>query len=67
MYPVSVEMSTYKIQKNTKKGKGLPVAENNPTTYHAPGVFNPLTGEIPEKQTSDEILKFQDVFGETLV
>lgn len=51
----------------TKKGKGLPVAENNPTTYHAPGVFNPLTGEIPEKQTSDEILKFQDVFGETLV
>ncbi len=51
----------------TKKGKGLPIAENNPTTYHAPGVFNPLTGEIPEKKSSDEILKFQDVFGETLV
>jgi 1-deoxy-D-xylulose-5-phosphate synthase len=51
----------------TKKGKGLPIAESNPTTYHAPGIFNPLTGEIPEKKTSDEILKFQDVFGETLV
>ena len=51
----------------TKKGKGLPVAESNPTTYHAPGVFNPLTGEIPESKSSDEILKFQDVFGKTLV
>ena len=51
----------------TKKGKGLPVAESNPTTYHAPGVFNPLTGEIPESKSNDEILKFQDVFGETLV
>lgn len=52
----------------TKKGKGLKEAEENPTTYHAPGVFNPKTGEI-EKNNSKEVLptKFQDVFGETLV
>ena len=52
----------------TKKGKGLKEAEENPTTYHAPGVFDPKTGEI-EKNNSKETLptKFQDVFGETLV
>jgi 1-deoxy-D-xylulose-5-phosphate synthase len=27
----------------TKKGKGLNAAENNPTKYHAPGVFDPQT------------------------
>lgn len=52
----------------TKKGKGLDAAENNPTKYHAPGLFNPLTGEINKKNTEqDNIPKFQDVFGETLV
>lgn len=52
----------------TKKGKGLDAAENNPTKYHAPGLFNPLTGEIDKKNTEkDNIPKFQDVFGETLV
>lgn len=52
----------------TKKGKGLNAAENNPTKYHAPGVFDPQTGELPKKSPiSNPILKFQDVFGETLV
>ena len=52
----------------TKKGKGLNAAENNPTKYHAPGVFDPQTGETPKKDKSENaILKFQDVFGETLV
>lgn len=52
----------------TKKGKGLNAAENNPTKYHAPGVFDPQTGELPKKvKTENAILKFQDVFGETLV
>lgn len=51
----------------TKKGKGLPSAENNPTTYHAPGTFNPLTGEIPLSCNDIGPAKFQDVFGETLV
>ncbi len=52
----------------TKKGKGLDAAENNPTTYHAPGVFNPQTGELPAKnEVTKRPPKFQDVFGETLV
>ena len=51
----------------TKKGKGLSSAENNPTTYHAPGTFNPLTGEIPLSCNDIGPAKFQDVFGETLV
>lgn len=52
----------------TKKGKGLDAAENNPTTYHAPGVFDPLTGALPKKDTvSAHAPKFQDVFGETLL
>lgn len=52
----------------TKKGKGLDAAENNPTTYHAPGVFDPRTGALPKKDTvSAHAPKFQDVFGETLL
>ncbi len=52
----------------TKKGKGLDAAENNPTQYHAPGVFDPQTGALPKKSPQgDEIPKFQDVFGQTLV
>lgn len=52
----------------TKKGKGLQVAENNPTTYHAPGLFNSKTGELATKpyQTTD-LKKFQEVFGKTLI
>ncbi|MFV0522308.1 MAG: 1-deoxy-D-xylulose-5-phosphate synthase [Mangrovibacterium sp.] len=52
----------------TKKGKGLKPAEINQTVYHAPGVFNPETGEII-KTASAEVkpLKFQDVFGKTIV
>lgn len=52
----------------TKKGKGLDAAENNPTTYHAPGVFDPQTGELPKQEKlSNQVQKFQDVFGETLL
>lgn len=51
----------------TKKGKGMTVAENNPTTYHAPGLFDSLTGELKtNKNADDHRLKFQDVFGQTL-
>ncbi|MDR0790024.1 MAG: 1-deoxy-D-xylulose-5-phosphate synthase [Bacteroidales bacterium] len=52
----------------TKKGKGLSQAEQNPTTYHAPGTFNSKTGEIEHKQTTAAVApKFQDVFGETMI
>ncbi|RLD57023.1 MAG: 1-deoxy-D-xylulose-5-phosphate synthase, partial [Bacteroidetes bacterium] len=52
----------------TKKGKGLTMAENKPTTYHSPGTFDKKTGEI-HSQTSNKKLppKYQDVFGETIV
>ncbi|MBR1769494.1 MAG: 1-deoxy-D-xylulose-5-phosphate synthase [Bacteroidales bacterium] len=52
----------------TKKGKGLPAAENNPTTYHAPGLFNSETGALEQKRTDKEQRKkFQEIFGGTLV
>lgn len=53
----------------TKKGKGLKEAELDPISYHAPGVFNPRTGQREECDTGGEdcLTKFQDVFGETLV
>lgn len=52
----------------TTKGKGFEPAENDATEWHAPGKFNKETGE----RDCDEIekglpLKFQDVFGYTLV
>lgn len=53
---------------NTVKGKGFEVAENNPSTWHAPGKFDPLTGERAGKQPNvNTPPKWQDVFGETLV
>jgi 1-deoxy-D-xylulose-5-phosphate synthase len=51
----------------TKKGKGLQQAEEDQITYHAPGKFDAVTGAIIPKITNDLPLKFQDVFGLTLV
>lgn len=50
----------------TIKGKGYAPAEKNPTLWHAPGHFNKETGEII-KVKDDGRLKYQDVFGKTLV
>ena len=48
----------------TLKGKGYPAAEKDPTTWHAPGRFNPATAErISEEHSRD---RYQDVFGEVL-
>ena len=49
----------------TKKGKGYAPAEADPVTWHAPGKFNPVTGERI-KTVSDKD-RYQDVFGEVLV
>lgn len=49
----------------TKKGKGYAPAEADPVTWHAPGRFNPVTGERI-KTVSDKD-RYQDVFGEVLV
>ncbi len=51
----------------TTKGKGLPYAEQNQVKYHAPGFFDPETGEIIEKKQGQTPPKFQDVFGETVL
>ncbi|MBR1773969.1 MAG: 1-deoxy-D-xylulose-5-phosphate synthase [Bacteroidales bacterium] len=52
----------------TTKGKGLSVAENNPTVYHAPGVFDAKTGEREMKLAdTNQPLKFSEVFGKSLV
>lgn len=48
----------------TTKGKGYPVAEANPVVWHAPGRFNPETGEREKVQRPAD--RYQDVFGEVL-
>ncbi|MBD0779330.1 1-deoxy-D-xylulose-5-phosphate synthase [Maribacter sp. ANRC-HE7] len=51
----------------TTKGKGLQKAEENQVTYHAPGRFDRITGELQKKTDSELPPKYQDVFGHTLV
>ena len=51
----------------TTKGKGLQQAEENQVTYHAPGKFDASTGEILHRDETHLPMKFQDVFGLTLV
>ena len=49
----------------TKKGKGYAPAEANQTIWHAPGAFDPETGERIKADCS--ISRYQDVFGEVLL
>lgn len=53
----------------TTKGKGLPLAEKDPITYHAPGLFNHKTGALEGRTASAQPapIKYQDVFGHTLL
>jgi len=53
----------------TVKGKGYGPAENgNATTWHAPGTFDKISGEIHKKvYETPQAPKYQDVFGNTLV
>lgn len=51
----------------TTKGKGLQLAEENQVKYHAPGKFDAITGKIYPKEEEPQPIKFQDVFGLTLV
>lgn len=52
----------------TVKGKGYGPAEKDQTKWHAPGLFDKVTGEIQKKvYTSPQPPKYQDVFGHTLV
>ena len=49
----------------TTKGKGFDAAEQNPVLWHAPGKYDPTTGELIRSKGAGD--KFQDVFGQTLV
>ena len=49
----------------TKKGKGYAPAEENQTVWHAPGAFDPETGERLKNDSG--ISRYQDVFGEVLL
>lgn len=53
----------------TVKGKGYgPSEKGNATTWHAPGTFDKITGEIHKKiYDTPQAPKYQDVFGHTIV
>ena len=52
----------------TTKGKGYELAEKDQTKWHAPGLFDKLTGEIIKKKIdTPQAPKYQDVVGHTLV
>jgi len=48
----------------TSKGNGFAPAEDDPRIWHAPGKFDPETGE--RKVSQNKLDRFQDVFGEVL-
>ena len=52
---------------HTQKGHGYAPAENYKPIWHAPGKFDPDTGELIQGDTEGMPPKFQDVFGETLL
>ncbi len=52
---------------HTVKGKGFLPAEQNPEIWHAPGCFDPHTGERVTPDSTCLPPLYQDVFGETLV
>ncbi len=52
----------------TVKGKGYALAEKDQTKWHAPGLFDKVTGEIVKKSYSvPQPPKYQDVFGHTII
>ena len=52
----------------TVKGKGYSLAEKDQTKWHAPGLFDKITGEIVKKKFSvPQPPKYQDVFGLSII
>ena len=52
----------------TVKGKGYIQAEKDQTKWHAPGLFDKITGEIYKKHYDlPQPPKYQDVFGHTII
>lgn len=52
---------------HTKKGHGYAPAEKDVTTWHAPGKFDPETGERIVDKDPNKPQKYQDVFGHSLL
>lgn len=52
---------------HTVKGKGYAPAEKNATVWHAPGRFDVVTGERISDTVGAQPMKYQDVFGNTLL
>lgn len=46
----------------TKKGKGYAPAEKHPKRFHGVGTFDPVTGEVPQKNSQT----FSDAFGSVM-
>jgi 1-deoxy-D-xylulose-5-phosphate synthase len=52
----------------TVKGKGYALAEKDQTKWHAPGLFDKVTGEIQQKKFDiPQPPKYQDVFGHSMI
>ena len=51
----------------TVKGKGYEPAEKDPSRWHAPGRFNPQTGEVVKSSSKVALPKYQEIFGQTLL
>ncbi len=52
----------------TVKGKGYSLAEKDQTKWHAPGLFDKVTGEIQKKAFNiSQPPKYQDVFGHSII
>lgn len=51
----------------TVKGKGFKQAEVDQTTWHAPGKYNKITGELIHELNPVLTPKFQDVFGKSIL
>lgn len=52
----------------TVKGKGYALAEKDQTKWHAPGLFDKITGEIYKKKFDlPQPPKYQDVFGQSII
>jgi 1-deoxy-D-xylulose-5-phosphate synthase len=52
---------------HTQKGHGYKPAEDQATIWHAPGKFDPATGERIKSDDKNQPPKYQDVFGHTLL
>ena len=52
---------------HTKKGHGYAPSEHYTPVWHAPGKFNAETGEIIKSENESKKIKYQEVFGRTLL